>query len=88
MMHCPLQFHHGTSLSTINMVGRAVLLFVRGSHNLLVSSKLLYSNIYTLLTSVTAYPILNDALKTGELDYINGGTSLRSFTPALVRTVF
>lgn len=24
---------------------------------------------------VTACPILNDALETGELDYINGGTS-------------
>jgi len=30
-----------------------------------------YSSI--LYDSVTAYPILNDALQTGELDYINGG---------------
>ncbi|XP_048233227.1 fatty acid amide hydrolase-like isoform X2 [Ricinus communis] len=33
--------------------------------------------IVTPTTGVTAYPILNDAIKTGELDYINGAALVR-----------
>lgn len=29
-----------------------------------------------IYNSVTAYPIQDDALKTGELDYVNGGMEL------------
>ncbi|KAE8663614.1 fatty acid amide hydrolase-like isoform X2 [Hibiscus syriacus] len=36
-------------------------------------------------TGVTAYTIFDDALKTGELDYINGGMSLDRISTALVR---
>lgn len=41
-----------------------------------------------LFDSVTAYPILNDALKTGELDYINGGTEQHIDMLALILNVF
>jgi hypothetical protein len=30
-------------------------------------------SLYDMCDSVTAYPIKDDALETGELDYINGG---------------
>ena len=42
-------------------------------------------SLHDLCDSVTAYPIQDDALETGELDYINGGLK---FLLSLVFEIF